>query len=101
MTRRSWTRGTLAAINTALDGLIYQPSAGYVGPDTFSLMTHDLGSFGSGGPKSDSDTVTITVLPAAAPVLLSPPDGTLTNDNLPTFTWEPVSGRERISTPGG
>ena len=32
-------------------------------------------------------TIGITL---AAPVLVAPPDGTLTNDNLPTFEWEAV-----------
>ena len=34
-------RGTAAAINTALDGLVYQPANGYVGGDTLSIATRD------------------------------------------------------------
>lgn len=34
-------------------------------------------------------TVTISPSPAAAPVLLSPASGFLTNDNTPDFTWNP------------
>src|SRR5204863_82740 len=53
--------GTLAALNTALDGLSYIPAPNYNGPDTLSLLTNDLGSFGSGGPLTASSTVAITV----------------------------------------
>ncbi|HSX51193.1 MAG TPA: putative Ig domain-containing protein [Cellvibrio sp.] len=53
--------GTIANINAALASLTYTPSANYNGTDTLSIVTNDLGNSGTGGAKSDSDTVAITV----------------------------------------
>jgi VCBS repeat-containing protein len=60
--------GTQSAINTALQGLSYAPTANYNGPDTLTITTNDNGNTGSdpgltGGPndEQDSDTVAITV----------------------------------------
>lgn len=47
--------GTAAAINAALSGMVYTPTAGYAGADTLTLTTND----GRGG--IDQDTVAITV----------------------------------------
>lgn len=53
--------GTIANINAALASLTYTPTANYNGTDTLSIVTNDLGNSGTGGAKSDSDTVAITV----------------------------------------
>jgi len=53
--------GTVANINTALATLTYTPTSNYNGADTLSIVTNDLGNSGTGGAKSDSDTVSITV----------------------------------------
>ena len=53
--------GTLAAINAALDGLSYTPTAGYEGSDTLTVGTSDLGNTGSGGALSDTDVLAIQV----------------------------------------
>jgi hypothetical protein len=53
--------GSRSAINTALDGLSYQPSLNYNGPDTLTITTDDQGFSGAGGPLSDLDSVAITV----------------------------------------
>ncbi|MBF0185980.1 MAG: DUF4347 domain-containing protein [Magnetococcales bacterium] len=53
--------GTAAQINAALDNLLYTPAANYNGNDTLTITSNDLGNSGSGGAKSDSDTVAITV----------------------------------------
>ncbi len=55
--------GTLAPINAGLEGLIFQPLTNFNGEASLELITHDLGNTGAGGPKSDTDTVPITVLP--------------------------------------
>ena len=67
--------GTLAAINTALQGLTYQGNLNYFGPDSISIVTSDLGNSGSGGALTDSDSIAITVnavndAPVASPVTL-------------------------------
>ncbi len=60
--------GTLAEINATLadaTGLQYLSGLGYVGPDTLTVSTSDLGATGSGGALTDSDPVAITVNAAA------------------------------------
>ncbi len=47
---------------------------------------------GNKGSWTSAWTVWIDIDPAPAPALLSPADGTATNDNTPTFTWEAVPG---------
>jgi hypothetical protein len=53
-------RGTIAAINAALDGLRYAPAQGYIGADALTITTDDLGS-GLGNPLTDTDVVAIRV----------------------------------------
>jgi large repetitive protein len=53
--------GTLADANAALNGLTYTPTSGYFGPDSLAITSNDHGATGSGGAKSDSDTLAITV----------------------------------------
>jgi uncharacterized delta-60 repeat protein len=53
--------GTLAALNAALDGLIYTPDAGYTGSASLQIDSNDLGATGSGGALNDSDLVSIQV----------------------------------------
>lgn len=53
--------GTLADINSALDGLVFTPAADFNGATGLQLVTNDLGNTGSGGPQTDTDTVNITV----------------------------------------
>jgi hypothetical protein len=65
--------GTLASINAALPGLAYRGVANYNGPDTLTVATDDLGNSGSGGPQTDSDVVSITVV--AATVVYALGDG--------------------------
>ncbi|HEY7168824.1 MAG TPA: DUF4347 domain-containing protein, partial [Candidatus Binatia bacterium] len=54
-------RGTLTDINSALQGLEFAPNPGFNGTAIVSLTTNDLGNTGSGGAKSDTDTINITV----------------------------------------
>lgn len=61
--------GTIADINTALDGLQYEPPPDFftnpplVPLVTLTITTDDLGNTGPGGAKTDTDTVTLTVNP--------------------------------------
>ena len=64
MLRTSLTlTGQLADINTALDGLIYTPTADHFGADTLTVSTSDNGGTGTGDTLTDSDTLAITVQP--------------------------------------
>ncbi|PLP95591.1 hypothetical protein CYD26_03025 [Pseudomonas sp. FFUP_PS_473] len=55
--------GTLAAINAALNGLTFTPQAGYNGTGAITIESNDQGYSGSGGVKSDVDTLLITIAP--------------------------------------
>ncbi|HEX8175510.1 MAG TPA: S8 family serine peptidase [Pyrinomonadaceae bacterium] len=53
--------GSLADINNALNGLSYSPSADFNGPASLTITTNDKGRTGTGGAKSDTDAVAISV----------------------------------------
>ena len=53
--------GTVAAINTALNGLSYTGNLNFNGSDTLNITTNDGGNTGSGGALSDTDPITINV----------------------------------------
>lgn len=53
--------GTINDINAALDGMRYDPAANYEGAAQLSIVTNDQGHNGSGGARSDTDSVGITV----------------------------------------
>ena len=56
--------GTLTQINTtltALNSVVYTPTAAFSGPDTLTMLSDDGGNTGGGGARHDTDTVAITV----------------------------------------
>jgi hypothetical protein len=53
--------GTIANINTALNGMAFTPTNGFSGPASLTILSEDLGNTGSGGPLSDTDVVNIQV----------------------------------------
>jgi hypothetical protein len=53
--------GTLADINTALDGMRFDPLLNFNGAASIQITTDDLGNSGIGGPLTDVDTVIINV----------------------------------------
>jgi Ca2+-binding RTX toxin-like protein len=53
--------GTVANVNTALDGLVYAPTANFNGDDTIHVVTSDNGNTGTGGPLTDTDDVVVHV----------------------------------------
>jgi hypothetical protein len=56
--------GSVAQINATLadsQGLTYRAGQDYNGPDTLTVLADDQGHTGSGGPKTDTKTVAITV----------------------------------------
>jgi hypothetical protein len=55
--------GVLDNINAAFAGLAFHPAANYNGPASLQIVVDDQGATGSGGAKSDSKTVTLTVDP--------------------------------------
>jgi hypothetical protein len=62
--------GSLASVNTALNGMSFNPTSGFTGAASLQIVSDDQGNTGTGGPLTDSDTVNITVTPPnAAPVV--------------------------------
>jgi len=53
--------GTIAAVNTALQGMTFTPTNGFSGAATLTIVTNDQGNTGSGGALSDTDVVNINV----------------------------------------
>ncbi len=53
--------GTVAQINTALDGLEYTGDLNFAGIEKLTVTTNDQGHTGTGGAKSDTDELDITV----------------------------------------
>ena len=54
--------GTPANVNAALNGMIYTPAANYNGTaELLQITTSDMGNTGSGGAKTGTDSVAITV----------------------------------------
>jgi VCBS repeat-containing protein len=80
--------GTLANCNAALNGLTYTPTAGYFGPDTLAITSNDHGATGSGGAKSDSDNLSITVNHVNHPPLATD-DAYSTNEDTPLTVSAP------------
>ena len=53
--------GTLAAVNTALNGLSFNPTADFNGAASLQIISDDQGNTGTGGALTDTDSVNITV----------------------------------------
>src|SRR5262249_17906835 len=77
--------GTVAALNTALDGSQYTPNLDYNGPATLTITTNDNGNVGAGGALSDTDTVDITVDPVNDTPIANPDTATTAEDTAVTF----------------
>ncbi len=54
-------QGPISAINAAMNGMMFTPTAGFNGAATLTIVSNDLGNTGSGGAKSDTDIVNIQV----------------------------------------
>lgn len=79
--------GTIPAINTALNGLSYEPTSEFSGAATIQIVTNDLGHTGTGGPLSDTDTINITVSPVNdGPVNTVPGSQTTDEDSAVSFS---------------
>ena len=79
--------GTIAAINTALEGMTFDPTPDYSGAASVQIITDDQGNTGSGGPLTDDDTVAITVNAIDdAPVNTVPAAQSIDEDNTLTFS---------------
>src|SRR5439155_18399034 len=67
--------GLISDVNAALAGMSFTPNADFNGAASVQIITDDLGNTGSGGNKTDTDSVNITVNAVNdAPVNTMPPD---------------------------
>ncbi|MCX9158578.1 Ig-like domain-containing protein, partial [Niveibacterium sp. 24ML] len=75
--------GTVAAINAALLGTSFTPNSNYNGAAQVTVTTNDAGNTGTGGAKSDADTVMVTITPVndAPDARNDAPSTTLTEDS--------------------
>ncbi len=53
--------GMISAVDTALNGLSFNPAANYSGAASLQIVTNDQGNTGTGSAQSDTDTVNITI----------------------------------------
>ena len=79
--------GTLANINSALARVDYLGNANYSGADVLNLSVDDQGNTGSGGAKTDTKSVAITVAAVNdAPILTVPSAQSVNEDTLLSIT---------------
>lgn len=73
--------GTVNAINKALDGLTFTPTANFNGIARIQVETNDQGNTGSGGALTDTDIITVNVNPINdAPTFTKGADITISED---------------------
>lgn len=70
----------------SVSGVTYVSAPGYVGSETFTVTSDDQGQAGSGGAKTDQDTVAIQVQPVPiAPTLMLPVGAVTSAGGLPAI----------------
>src|SRR5918911_1292824 len=74
--------GTVANIDSAINGMSYTPAANYNGSDTLSLNINDNGNTGSGGALSASGTVTLTITAVNDKPVVTPPAAFAVHANM-------------------
>lgn len=87
--------GSIADINSALLGLGFAPTPGYLGTATLQITTSDLGNTGAGGALTDTDTIAITV--SAPPPPPEPPETLV--DGAPVITTAGPGGTTIVTIP--
>jgi subtilase family serine protease len=73
--------GTVTNLNAALSGLSYQPTLGYSGPDSLSILVNDPAT-----TLSASTSVALTVNPVTPPVITAPGFATLLENSSVSFS---------------
>ena len=76
--------GTLTDTNLALATLKYTANLGYTGSDTLTVHANDNGNTGLGGPKTDQQTVSITVASINLPPVVTVPGTLSATEDLPS-----------------
>ncbi|MBW4598226.1 MAG: DUF4114 domain-containing protein [Calothrix sp. FI2-JRJ7] len=92
-TREVIIEGTVAAVNTALNGLTYQGGANVNGADTLNIITKDLGNTGKEGEKQATSIVNIFIKAVNdAPVNTVPTAQTVNEDESLVFSSAKSNG---------
>jgi Ca2+-binding RTX toxin-like protein len=88
--------GTAAQINTSLSGsnVTYFPTGNYSGSDTLTMTTSDLGHTGTGGVKTDTDTVAISVTAVNDPPIATADTLYISNNTNATFSASTLLGND-------
>lgn len=93
--------GTLANVNNALAGLIYSPTAGYIGPDDLTIHTRDAGYTGGVDNlpmPTQTNTVALAVLSVNSPPVNVVPSAQSTQENVSlvfsSATSNPISAND-------
>jgi hypothetical protein len=73
--------GSVNSLNADLIGLVYQPTAGYFGPDTLAVSLSDPGD-----SLSSAANVAITVNPLSAPSIAAPASASLVENSSLVFS---------------
>jgi VCBS repeat-containing protein len=55
-------QGSLTDINNALEGLMFTPTASYLGAASLEVLTNDLGQSPAAAPQTDTDVIDIDVI---------------------------------------
>ena len=88
--------GSLANINAALNGMVFNPNSNFAGNATLTITSNDMGNTGAGGAQSDTDNLTINVGAVNdAPVNTVPPAQTV--DEFPDILTFNTANNNRIS----
>ena len=94
--------GTLADVEMTLASLVFTPLANYNGPATITVSTDDLGNSGTGGARTDTDVIDVTVLAvndaplAIADVASTPHDRAVTIDVLANDSADADAGDQLV-----
>ena len=93
--------GTVDAINASFSGMQFTPDVDYTGPATITITTDDQGHTGDDGPKTDEDSLPITVedeIPPLPPVITDIFKQGYRNSNI---AFEPVDFTSRFTDTRG
>jgi CSLREA domain-containing protein len=97
---------TISAVNASLNGLRFQPNTNFNGAASIQITTDDLGHTGSGGAKTDTDVVAITVRAGGTAQFSSATYAVAENFGIATITVSRTGGSSgagsvTYSTSGG
>ena len=81
--------GTLAALNTALNGLVFHPTSGFSGSASVQIDADDHGYTGIGAAGVSTSTVAIVVSADIAPIVTTSVSGLFYTENAPATVVDP------------